>query len=123
MDYLYENKIERRLRFRQEQRVANYVRNGEFYLANEVIVKYVNDFNFKLIAATIEVMRAREDKVKYKLDYDKLYIQHLDNYSRLARESVLDSFADRVRVVDDITRDSGEKKDAKDPVLSDDPDA
>jgi len=111
------------LRFRQEQRVANYVRNGEFYLANEVIVKYVNDFNFKLIAATIEVMRAREDKVKYKLDYDKLYIQHLDNYSRLARESVLDSFADRVRVVDDITKEGGEKKDAKDPVLSDDPDA
>ncbi|MBN2434226.1 MAG: hypothetical protein JXK07_03050 [Spirochaetes bacterium] len=123
VDYLYENKIERRLRFRQEQRVANYVRNGEFYIANEVIVKYVNDFNFKLIAATIEVMRAREDKVKYKLDYDKLYIQHLDNYSRLARESVLDSFADRVRVVDDITREGGEKKDAKDPVLSDDPDA
>jgi hypothetical protein len=115
VDYLYENKIERRLRFRQEQRVAKYVRNGEFYLANKVINKYVEDFNFKLILATIEVMRAREDEVKYKLDYDNLLIQHMDNYSRLAKESILDSFADRVRVVDDII----EKKDAKDPVLSD----
>lgn len=101
-DYLYEKKIERRLRFRIEKRTAQYIRNGDFEQANDLIRKYIDDFSFKLIKASLEVMSAQEGDAKIEFDYDKLYIHHMDNYSRLAKDSILDSFADKVKVVDDI---------------------
>jgi hypothetical protein len=108
VEYLYEKKIERRLRFRMEKRVAGYIRNGDFEIANDVIVKYVDDFDYKIIRATIEVMEAREEEENLGLNYTTLKRHHLDNYSRLGDDSLIDRFADRVRVVDDLQQDPNE---------------
>lgn len=106
VDYLYEKKIERRLRFRKEKQVANYLRNGDFEIATDIIVKYVDDFDYKIILATIEVMQAREEENELRLDFEMLKVHHLDNYSRRSSDSLVDEFAGRVRVVDDIEESS-----------------
>ncbi|MFW6366707.1 MAG: hypothetical protein ACOC2H_09585 [Spirochaetota bacterium] len=120
--YLYEKKIERRLRFRQEKKVAEYLRNGDFKIANDIIVQYVDDFAFKIIQATIEVMQAREDENNLNLDFQQLAVHHLDNYGRLSGDSLVDSFADRVRVLDDIPDSNGEATDRDIPDEADLPD-
>ncbi|MGL4368477.1 MAG: hypothetical protein ACRCUT_02215, partial [Spirochaetota bacterium] len=99
----FEKKVEREVRFRQERRVAEYIRDAEFDKAEDIMMKYVEDFNFKLIQATIEAVSARE-KDSISLDWASLRIHHADNFSRLSKESVLDSFASNLRVRDDIKK-------------------
>lgn len=108
-----EKKVEKHVRFRNEKTVAQYLMNSEFEKAEDIIRKYVDDFNFKIIQATFEVMAARNQDKKSAsagggIDYNTFRVHHLDNYSRLSKQSVLENFAGTVKVEDDI-----EKKDVK----------
>ncbi|MBN2159702.1 MAG: hypothetical protein JW807_09925 [Spirochaetes bacterium] len=107
-DKTYEAKVAKRVRFRNETRTARYILNGEFDQAEDIMRKYIEDFNFKLIIATFEVLSAggSDQKESEKLDYDKMKVHLLDNYSRLARKSLLDELVDTIKVEDDI----GDKK-------------
>ncbi len=100
-EYLYEQKTQRRLRYKDEQRTAENVRLGEFDLANQIIVRYVDDFNFKLISATIEILKAREEN-ETGLDFQTMMVQHLDANDRYYKPSMVDTFMNRVRVIDDV---------------------
>jgi len=100
-EYLYEQKTQRRLRFKDEQRTAEYVRLGDFDLGNQIIVRYIDDFNFKMISATIEVLKARQEN-QTGIDYSTLMLQHLDANDRYSKPSLVESFMQRVRVIDDV---------------------
>lgn len=104
VQFLFEKKVERRLRFKHEKRTAEYIRNADFDQANDIIRKYVDDFNFKLIIATIEVVQTSKIDNYAGLDFENLKVHHYDNYSRFykSEENVLESYASKVRVVDDI---------------------
>jgi hypothetical protein len=100
---VFERKVEREVRFRQEKRVAEYLRDAEFGKADDIIVKYVEDFNFKMIKSLLEVLSAKPKDVP-QLDYARLQIHHADNFSRLTKPSMMDSFATQLKVRDDIKR-------------------
>jgi hypothetical protein len=99
----FEGKVEREVRFRQEKRVAEYIRDAEFGKADDIITKRVDDFNFKLIQATLEVLAVRE-KDHIALDYERLKVHHADNFSRIVKPSVLDGFTSKLKVRDDINK-------------------
>ncbi|HEY1406186.1 MAG TPA: hypothetical protein VF857_06215, partial [Spirochaetota bacterium] len=99
----FERKVEREVRFRQERRVAEYIRDAEFSKADDIISKYVDDFSFKLIEAAIEVLSVK-DKDSLGLDYNRAKIHHADNYARLTKPSVYESFASKLKVRDDISK-------------------
>ena len=101
----FEKKVEREVRFRQERRAAEYLRDAEFGKADDIIVKYVDDFNFKLIQATIEVLQAKEKELG--LDFERAKIHHADNYGRLVKPSLYDSFSAKLKVRDDISKKKG----------------
>lgn len=101
----FEKKVEREVRFRQERRVAEYLRDAEFGKADDIIVKYVDDFNFKLIQAMIEVLQAKEKELG--LDFERAKIHHADNYGRLVKPSLYDSFSAKLKVRDDISKKKG----------------
>jgi hypothetical protein len=118
----YEAKVEKRVRFRNETRAARYLINGEFDMAEDLMREYIDDFNFKLIAATFDVLSAAgkestasdktgtEKSSASKVDYDKYKIHLMDNYSRFSKKSMLDSFVDVVKVEDDITEKDKEQQ-------------
>jgi len=115
---VFEKKVEREVRFRQERRVAEYIRNAEFGKADDIILKYVEDFNFKLIQAMLEVLAVKE-KETLSIDFKRAMIHHADNYGRLTKPSMYDSFASKLKVRDDISRKKGtadlsDKKQEKD---------
>lgn len=102
--YLGELRTERRVRFKDEKRVAEYIRNAEFGKAEDIIRKYVDDLNFKLIAATLEVDKTSTDKEKPEYDAERISLHHIDNNSRYAKDSLLEGFYKKVKVVDDIKK-------------------
>ena len=100
---VFEKKVEREVRFRMERRVAEYLRDAEFGKAEDIILKYVDDFNFKMVQATIEVTAAKE-KDTLALNWDNLKAHHIDNAARYAKPSYLESIAGSIRVKDDIKK-------------------
>lgn len=100
---VFEKKVEREVRFRIEKRVAEYIRDAEFGKAEDLMIKYVDDFGFKLIQATIEVVSTKE-KDTLALNWDNLKAHHADNAARLTKPSVLDSIAGTIKVTDDIKK-------------------
>jgi len=113
----FENRIEGRVRFRNEKKVAGYLLNAEFEKAEDIIRNYIDDFNFKIIKATIEVLSAQSKQAGAADEYGKLMIHHIDNYSRLSRESALESFAGKVKVEDYVDRKKTDgNDDSKAPV-------
>jgi hypothetical protein len=114
----YEAKVVKRVRFRNEARAARYLINGEFDMAEDLMRVYIDDFNFKLITATFDVLSARgkeggaETSSAARIDYDKYKIHLLDNYSRIpfTKKSMLDTFVDLVRVEDDISMKDKEEQ-------------
>jgi len=102
--YLYEKKLERRGRFRTEKKVAEYLRNGEFKQAEDIIRKNVEDFDYKLILATINIIQSKNEGQYQGVDFENLKLHHLDNNSRIAKKSIIDSFSGKVKVVDDISK-------------------
>ena len=100
---VFEKKVEREVRFRMEKRVAEYVRDAEFGKAEDIMVKYVEDFGFKQIQATVEVVATKE-KDTLALNWDNVKMHHIDNAARYAKPSYLDSIAGTIRVKDDIKK-------------------
>ncbi|MBN1500534.1 MAG: hypothetical protein JW982_10275 [Spirochaetes bacterium] len=100
--YLFEKNVSRRLRFKMEQRTAEYLRNGEFDKANDIAVKYIDDYNFKLILAAIEILETGSKDEYPGFDFENLKTHHYDDFSRLRKDNAIDLFISRVKVVDDI---------------------
>jgi hypothetical protein len=100
---VFEKKVEREVRFRMEKRVAEYIRDAEFGKAEDIMIKYVDDFGFKQIQATVEVVATKE-KDTLALNWDNVKTHHIDNAGRYAKPSYLDSIAGTIRVKDDIKK-------------------
>ena len=105
-DDTFERTLEKRVRFKNERRVAEYLLNAEFEKAERLIHKYVDDFNFKKILATIEMLAARSQGTVVGFNVERLKRVHYDNYGKLDRQSMLESFYSDVKVVDDIKKDN-----------------
>ncbi len=75
--------------------------NGEFDKAEDILRKYVKDFNYKLINATFELLQ-KEKKSNSKIDYSRYKIHLMDNYSRMNDKSMLNEVLDEVKVEDSI---------------------
>ena len=108
-----EQKVERSLRFRSEKRVAEFLMNGEFDRAEEILRKYVPDYDYKKISAMIEVLEARQknDQSAAQIDYALLKLHHNDNYARLSKKSALEEFSLRVKVVDVVKKPDAAARD------------
>jgi hypothetical protein len=100
---VFEKKVEREVRFRLERKVAEYLRDAEFGKAEDLMYKYVDDFGFKLIQATLEVTAVKE-KDTLALNWDTVKIHHADNAGRMMKPSYLDSIAGNIKVTDDIKK-------------------
>jgi len=100
----FEKKVEKRVRFRKEKRVARFLQNREFDRAEDIIRKYVDDFNFKKVGAVFTTLT--EKKKGY--DYTKLTVHLLDNYLRLKGKSVLFSLTKKVKVEDNVKENKNE---------------
>lgn len=114
----FEKKTERRVRFRAEKTVAQYILNREFEKAEDTIREYVDDFNFKIIKATLEMLAAEGAASAGGIDYTKLLLHHTDNYVRYSKESALSTFSGSIKVEDYVEKDEtarekpGQTKDA-----------
>ncbi len=108
---VYEMKLERSVRFRREQQVAGYLINGEFQKAEQIIRPYIDRYIYKLIMATVQTLSGEtghadgETAAKSDKDYSKYVAHHMDNYSMLTGESILDSMVGTVKVIDDMKKD------------------
>jgi len=99
----FEKKVMKRVRFRLESRTARFLINHEFDRAEDLIRKYISDFNYKLIEATFDVLKADKAGTHApNLDFEKMKVHLLDNYQRLSKESALETFVDRLKVEDDM---------------------
>ncbi len=110
-----EKKVAKRVRFRNEKTAANYILNAEFEKAEDIIRGYIDDFNFKIIKASLEVLSTNPGGGTDAIDYKALLPDHSDNYARRIKPSALDSFAGQVRVEDYVEvktppEDGGEKE-------------
>ncbi|MCU0843915.1 MAG: hypothetical protein MUC76_03200 [Spirochaetes bacterium] len=108
----FEKKTERRVRFRAEKTVAHLLLTEEFEKAEDTIREYVEDFNYKMIKATIEMLAAESGEPGGGIEYKKFLLHHTDNYVRFSRESALSSFSGTVKVEDSVEKEkpAGEKK-------------
>jgi hypothetical protein len=105
----YEAKVVKRVRFRNETKTARHLLDGEFDRAEDIMRDYIDDFNFKLIVATFDVLSAAgketgaEGKAPAdKYDYGKFKLHLVDNYGRLSKQSTIDGILDTMKVEDDI---------------------
>lgn len=108
----FEKKMERSVRFRKEQRVAQYILNEEFDKAETIIRSYIEDYNFKLIMATFIALDSGETHTAEgetttaaKKDYKKFIQHHNDNYNIMNGKSVLESVLGDVKVIDSVKKD------------------
>lgn len=96
---IVERKLDRHIRFKKESKVAELIHNDYFETAEDIFRQYIPDFNFKLLEALLVVLGGDSDnKNAPKLDYAYMRVRHIDNYGRLAKDSVLDSFLDNVTI-------------------------
>jgi len=119
----FEGRVSRSVRFRKEQRVARYLLNGEFDKAEPIIRSYIDNYNFKLITATLRTLADKGEHagegepVAARQDYAKLIQHHNDNYIILNSKSLLGSMVGDVKVIDDVKKqDKGKaESDKKEP--------
>jgi len=104
----YVRTLQKRVRFKNEKRVAEYLLYGEFDKAERIIRKYVDQFNYMKIMATIENLAAANQGTLAGFDADTLKRTHADNYGKIYGKSMLDTFYSDVKVVDDIKDDKKE---------------
>jgi hypothetical protein len=119
-DAKFEKRLERRVRFRREKQCAEYLINAEFERADDVIRSYVDDFNYKLITATFDVLQERSGEGG--VDYASMKIHLQDNYLRISKESLLDEISGDVKVVDSVEekdKDDTEDDERKSPEETD----
>lgn len=114
----FEKKMEREVRFRKEQRVAQYLINEEFDKAEAIIRTYIEDYNYKLILATLTTLGTGEShaaegeaKKPEKKDYKKYIRDHKDNYNILNDKSILESLVGDVKVIDAVKKEDKKIKD------------
>ncbi len=98
----YMRTLQKKVRFKNEKRVAEYLLYGEFDKAEPIIRKYVDQFNYMKIMATIENLAAANQGTLAGFDAETLKRTHADNYGRIYGKSMLDTFYSDVTVVDDI---------------------
>ena len=100
----HEDRTARRVRFRREQVLARHLQNLEFSRAEDIIREYVEDFNFKLIVSTYDII-----KPETSIDKSMKQVHHFDSYNRLfnrkSEESMLIIVSKDVKVIDDIEED------------------
>ncbi|MFC1670489.1 hypothetical protein ACFL20_08855 [Spirochaetota bacterium] len=101
-------RVQGRIDFIKERKVAKHLLNHEFDRAEDIIRKYVEDFNYKIILATFSVLSSESQKSRIKIDYTKFKVHHMDNYLRLKGKSALRNLIGKIKVEDDI---GTEKKD------------
>ena len=110
-----EKSVERRVRFRNESKAARYLLNSEFDRAEDILRSYIDDFNFKLILATFDVLstagadKSAQDKAG-AIDYNSFKVHLMDNYARFSNKSLLETFVGSVKVEDDIESDKEQSK-------------
>jgi len=111
----YEAKVVKRVRYRNETKTARYLLDGEFDRAEDIMREYIDDFNFKLILSTFEVLSASgkdagaEEKAQAdRYDYSKFKVHLMDNYARFSKPSMIDSILDTLKVEDDVEEKSKE---------------
>lgn len=110
----YEKRIEKRARFRDERRAAEYLLTAEFEKAEPIIRDYIKDFNFNLIVAAIEFLFVNKSPIISNYTVEQLKRFHDDNYSRYYSPSTLNAFAGDIKVVDVIEKKpEGELPDEK----------
>ncbi|MCL2155950.1 MAG: hypothetical protein FWH53_09825 [Leptospirales bacterium] len=114
----FEKKAERSSRFKKEQRLAQYILNEEFAKAEPIIRTYVDNYNFKLIMATLIVLgdsshTGESDSSETGKDYKQYINHHNDNYLKLNEKSALESVAGDAKIVDYVKKD--DKKEDKMP--------
>jgi hypothetical protein len=107
----YENRLEERVRFRKEKRIAKFLINNEFDRVEKVLRRYVDDYNFNLIIATFDVLK--NEKSETVVDYNKMKIHLLDNYVRLTKESVMRSISATLKVEDEVSEEDIKKEKEK----------
>ena len=107
---VFENNVERRVRFRNEKRTAKYLLIAEFDRAEDIMRKYIDDFNFKLIESTFQVLSVKggggsteEPKEGQGAGagdkgYTKYKVHLMDNYLRLTKNSIMDNILETVKV-------------------------
>jgi len=110
----FEPIVSRKVRFRTEISVARGMLFSEFKKTENYIRKYITDFNFKIIKATIEVVSSKSKEGK-RVEGDSIYnIHHIDNYARLSKKSLLLAGLEFLKVEDDTIIDEyidGEEQD------------
>jgi hypothetical protein len=113
---VFEKKVERRVRFRSEAKAARFLINGEFDKAEDILRKYIDDFNFKLISASFEVLSATgtATAAAEKVDYNRFKVHLVDNYLRFDKKSLLDSIIDTIKVEDNIADKAKDKSKTED---------
>jgi hypothetical protein len=102
----FEGKVERSVRFRKEQRVARYLLNGEFDKAEPIIRSYVDNYNFKLITATLKTLSSLDhtgEEARQRLNYESLLKHHNDNYMLFNGKSMLESVQGDAKVIDSLS--------------------
>lgn len=123
----YEKRVDRRVRFRNEKTTAGYLLNREFEKAEDIIRGYVEDFNFKIIKATFEMLAAKGGEAEGEttkeaakkeagqpggeISFKDYIVHHSDNYSRLSKHSLLESFAGTVKVEDFVDKKKIDEED------------
>ena len=101
-EYKFEKKVEKRVRFRYEKKTAEDLLFYRFDKANDMIVKYIDDFNYKLILSTIQIINtSKEASAKDQDSFGSMEVHHLDNYTRFSKNSALETFIDKINVIDD----------------------
>lgn len=118
----YEAKVVKRVRFRNETKTARYLLDGEFDRAEDVMREYIDDFNFKLIVATFEVLSGpaaadkegavAKDAAAEKTDYNQYKVHLMDNYARLSKQSMIDGYLDNLKVEDNVEEKKPEESGA-----------
>ena len=120
----FDSNVEKRVRYRQETKTGRYLLNYEFDKAEDIMRKYVSDFNYKLISAAFEVLSSGSQEKhegekpapesEDRFDYNQYKVHLLDNYARLSRESMISGFMGKIKVEDDLKKTEEKKEEGAD---------
>ncbi len=88
-----DEKVVRRVRFREEAKMARFLQNEEFDRAEDIMRDFIDDFNYKLIDATIQLLFPADTggtssgaPQNSELTPERLKLHLLDNYSRTMKD-------------------------------------
>jgi hypothetical protein len=109
----FESIVEQRVRFKNEQRAAKMLLNHDFDQAEDIIRKYVEDYNYKIIIALFNQLSAQKgdgsgDKSP---DYTRFLIHHQDNYglTKEGTKTLIEEVIDTVKVEDNVKKPGPEE--------------